>query len=155
MNSCVTLFLDFDGVTHPEPCGSESAFCSLNLIEAVLLDYPSVEIVVSSSWRDHYSLADLQEFFSDAIKARVIDVTPSVKRPSADWLPAQVPRFDRQWECESWLKLNRPWASPWLAIDDRAYWFEPDCRHLLLTQSKLGFTQPDQERLRHMIEERL
>jgi len=30
------LFLDFDGVTHPQPCGDENVFCCLHLIESVL-----------------------------------------------------------------------------------------------------------------------
>lgn len=57
------LFLDFDGVTHPEPCCQEDVFCRLNLIEDVLLGFPTVDIVISSSWRDHYTLEYLRSFF--------------------------------------------------------------------------------------------
>lgn len=45
------LFLDFDGVTHPEVCTAEQLFCCLPLIEEVLRRRPGVDIVISSSWR--------------------------------------------------------------------------------------------------------
>ncbi len=43
------------------------------------------------------------------------------------------------------MKANRPWSTPWLAIDDRAHWFMPDCPNLLLYQAPL----------RAMLQERL
>lgn len=151
----IVLFLDFDGVTHPEPCFEESVFCNLSLIEAVLIEFPSVEIVISSSWRDTFSLDDMREFFAPAVQPRVVGVTPSIKTPSPDWLPGHVPQFDRQWECESWLNRHRERGTPWVAIDDRDYWFEPDCRHLLLTESNKGFQVEHQALLRQMLQERM
>ena len=44
------LFLDFDGVLHPEPSLAKDAFCRLPLIEEILQDFPQVQIVVSSAW---------------------------------------------------------------------------------------------------------
>lgn len=153
MTSC-TLFLDFDGVTHPDPCLAERVFCQLPLIEDVLLEFASVEIVISSSWRDHHSIQELRELFSLEIKSRVIAVTPSITNPGPDWLPGFAPQFERQWECESWLKTNRPWNSPWIAIDDRPHWFAPNCSNLLVTFSNFGFCAEDQELLRRMLKER-
>lgn len=34
------LFLDFDGVLHPEPSLAKDAFCRLPLIEEILQDFP-------------------------------------------------------------------------------------------------------------------
>ena len=46
------LFLDFDGVLHPEPCDEDGEpFCNLPALEAILRDFPAVEIVISSMWR--------------------------------------------------------------------------------------------------------
>ena len=45
------VFLDFDGVLHPEPSLAKDAFCRLPLIEEILQDFPQVQIVVSSAWR--------------------------------------------------------------------------------------------------------
>jgi hypothetical protein len=47
------FFLDFDGVLHPqyehEPVPTELAFCHLARFEAILREFPSVEIVISST----------------------------------------------------------------------------------------------------------
>lgn len=153
-NNCI-LFLDFDGVTHPEPSPSDQAHCLLPLIEAVLREHPTVEIVISSSWRDHYTLEEMRDFFAPDIGARLIGVTPSIKNPGSDWLPGHVPEYEREWEIESWMKSNRPWGTPWLAIDDRHYWFRPDCSNLLLTDRLTGFGPDDQDTLRAMLLERL
>ena len=49
----VVLFLDFDGVTHPEPCTQQEEFCTLHMIEGVVREFAELEIVISSSWREH------------------------------------------------------------------------------------------------------
>jgi hypothetical protein len=46
-----TLFLDFDGVLHPEYCHPDRFFEALPLLATVLLPRPWVEVVVSSNWR--------------------------------------------------------------------------------------------------------
>jgi len=53
------------------------------------------------------------------------------------------------------MKANRPWSTPWLAIDDRAHWFMPDCPNLLLLDSLEAFTDEHQAPLRAMLQERL
>ena len=76
------IFLDFDGVLHPEyveqTVPADVAFCRLPHVEAVLRYYPCVDIVISSTWRTQFSLSELQEFFSPDIAARIIDVTPVI-----------------------------------------------------------------------------
>lgn len=150
-----TVFLDFDGVTHPDPCYPENVFCRMPLIEEVLFEFPRVEIVISSSWRDHHDLDDLQTFFSDSLKPRIVGVTPSIKRPSPAWLPGHIPQFEREWEIESWMEENRHWGARWLAIDDRPYWFRPESTNLLVTDPSYGFSIEDQVTLRSMIKERI
>lgn len=153
-NCSIIIFLDFDGVSHPEPCQQEQLFCYLARIEDVLREYPLVEVVISSSWRDEYSLEQLRHFFAPDIAERVVGTTPSIKRPSSSWLPGQVPEFEREWEIETWLKENRSWDTPWLAIDDRPYWFRPNSANLLRTHSHTGFTLDDQTTLRDMLKTR-
>ncbi|MDR3453338.1 MAG: HAD domain-containing protein [Rhodoferax sp.] len=149
------VFLDFDGVTHPEPCEVDALFVRLPLIEAVLREFDLPRIVISSSWREVHPLGELLEFFSADLAPRVLDVTPLLERLNDRWLPGQSQRFERQNECERWMRENRPWGTPWLAIDDRAHWFEPQCQHLLLTDPDHGFLPGDAPRLRAMIQERL
>lgn len=148
------LFLDFDGVTHPEPCHQEEAFACLKFIEDLLREFPTVQIVISSSWRDFHSIEELRANFSLDMQARVIDVTPSIRKPNEQWLPGSM-AYERQWEIEAWLRINRPKGTNWLAIDDRPLWFEPECRNLLVTERKRGFHLGQVEELRQMILERL
>ncbi len=71
------LFLDFDGVLHPEPCYSDSdLFCHRPLFESVMREFPDIEIVISSTWRQNRSLAQLKALFSDDIAACIVGVTP-------------------------------------------------------------------------------
>lgn len=59
------LFLDFDGVLHPEPLyGDGELFCRLPLLEALLREFPEVSIVVSSTWRDTRTVEELRKLFS-------------------------------------------------------------------------------------------
>jgi hypothetical protein len=152
--ACVVLFLDFDGVTHPEPCFQDNVFCRLDLIEAVVRDFAPVEIVITSSWRDHYPLDILREEFALDLRSRVVGVTPSIKNPSPDWLCGGAPAHEREWEIETWLTANRPVGTPWLGIDDRPHWFRENCPNLLVTNSRVGFQPVQQQTLRLMIRQR-
>ena len=149
------VFLDFDGVTHPATCQVDALFGRLPLIEAVLREFDAPRIVISSSWRVFHTLGEMREFFSADMAERVIDVTPVLERLDDGWLPDPSQRFERQWECEAWLQRNHLQGTPWLALDDWPYGFEPQCPHLLRTDPDQGFGPGDAPRLRAMIEERL
>jgi hypothetical protein len=151
--ACI-LFLDFDGVTHPEVCTKPELFQALPLIEAVVREHVHVEIVISSTWRLHHTFSELQSLFAKDMASRVVGVTPSFKRLSGDWLPNGLEDFSRECECVNWLRQNRPGAH-WLAIDDIDHWFRPGCSDLLLTDPTEGFLPSDQARLASMIQERL
>ena len=153
--STLPLFMDFDGVTHPEPCFKDTMFCQLPFIEEVLREFQPVEIVISSSWREHYSLCELQDMFSPDIGRRIVGMTPTHKLLSSSWLPGSGPEINRQSEIEWWLRHNRPKGQRWLAIDDRPYWFNEGCPDLLQTHRSTGFTPEDKDRLRAMLKERL
>lgn len=149
------LFLDFDGATHPQPCYPENVFCRLHLIESVLRERElrHVQIVISSSWRAHYSLDDMREFFSRDIQDRVIGVTPDIPKLASD--TGQAPEFERERQCQAWMQTNCPPGTPWLAIDDRPEWFSPDCSNLLVTNCQYGFHSDNAATLRDMLWERL
>lgn len=140
------LFLDFDGVTHPEPYDQNAAFQQLPLIEAVVRDFVEVEIVVSSSWRESHSLDELRKFFALDIQHRVVGVTPEI------WDPERPQSFLRECECMAWLTGNRPAGTRWLAIDDRPSWFQPNCPNLFVTDTTQGFLPNQMEMLRRKLE---
>lgn len=133
------LFLDFDGVLHPDPCWSEDRhFEKLPALENVLRDFPKIEIVVSSTWRHKRSLDRLRGLFSSDIAPRIIDVTPD--RAQFPELAELVgPTYLREIEITAWLRCSKePWRT-WVALDDRAHWFRPFCPHLVLCNHDVGF----------------
>lgn len=153
--SKIVVFLDFDGVLHPQPCWQENVFCRLELVEDVLREFKDcVEIVVSSSWRDHFSQDDLRHMFSSELRHLVIGVTPSIVTPSPRWVIGQSPPWEREFEIETWLEGNRTLDTPWIALDDRPEWFRDDCPNLLVTDPAYGFAENQQQTLRLMLRHR-
>lgn len=138
MTMAPILFLDFDGVTHPEVCTAPELFNCLPRIEAVLLHHPLVEIVISSAWREYHPLAELKQRFCPQLRPRVVGGTPLQRQDPSEPALCHV----REIECRAWLTANRPDAA-WLAIDDAPWLFSPRCANLLLTNHALGFTTDD------------
>lgn len=155
MRVSVTLFLDFDGVAHPEWCHYVDRFCCLPRIEQVLREHLTVEVVISSSWRHFTLFEDMCTNFSADIRSRVIGMTSSVEPGMNRHVPEMSVGYSRERECEDWMRRNRAAGSSWLAIDDRASWFQPESVHLLLTDSEHGFQPGDADTLRKMLRERL
>ncbi|WP_162569200.1 HAD domain-containing protein [Variovorax sp. SRS16] len=138
------IFLDFDGVLHPDPCRKSDYFCQLHLIEDVLRKKPEVKIVVSSSWRFDHELERLREFFSPDLRSVVVGVNPVVTRSDGEgWIPRHLLSHHREWECRKWLRQNHAADALWVAIDDMPAWFTPNCENLIVTASAVGF-QPEQ-----------
>lgn len=137
------LFLDFDGVMHPERCDVDKYFCRRELLEAWLRLRPSVVVVISSSWREAHSLDEIQSFFSEDIGPRVVGVTPVLRRCDWEDYDGELPpmRFEREAEVLRWLNgSGEPWR-PWAALDDQAWLFQPFCRQLVLCDGRIGLTQ--------------
>jgi hypothetical protein len=156
------LFLDFDGVLHPEPCYSDEAFCRLPLIESILRDFANVQIVVSSSWRLDWkdpveSTAQMRKHFAPDIALRVIGVTPDHRYLERSTAPQGLGEYPREWECARWLRQHRTKGVPWLALDDRAWWFTPNSPHVMIVDCDSGFTADNETELRqrlHDLEQR-
>jgi len=130
------LFLDFDGVLHPE--GEDHIlngvdFCFLPRLEALLREFPHVKIVISSSWREHLRYKTLMKPFSSDIRARILGMTPY---PGCGLPPPYRPR---EGEILAWLQLHDAVDEPWVALDD-AYWQFDQCKdHLVVCGSFTGF----------------
>jgi hypothetical protein len=153
LENSMILFLDFDGVAHPQPCFDANLFCRLHLIEAVLRERAllDVGIVISSSWRENHTLKEMHAFFSQDMQGRVIGCTLDLTKLTSDWLPGQAQEFARERECQAWMQTNCPLGTPWLAVDDRADWFRPDCANLLVIDGRYGFHPDNAAALRHML----
>jgi hypothetical protein len=81
--------------------------------EAVMRDFPAVEIVISSTWREQFGLNALRAKFSPDIAARIIGTTPL----AADALPPHMVEV-REWEIATWLQRNHRQGEEWIALDD-------------------------------------
>lgn len=135
------LFLDFDGVLHSDWDRPPVPFSQLPLLEQVLREHLHVNVVLSTSWRETDPLEVLREPFSDDIRARVIGATPVLNPITRAQYPHPLSKAERQSECEAWLVEHRTPAYPWIAIDDRHWWFEPDCPRLFITAQKTGLIE--------------
>ncbi|WP_228897684.1 HAD domain-containing protein [Acidovorax sp. Leaf73] len=133
------LFLDFDGVLHPEHCHESKHFCCLPILEEVLRQAPEWKVVVTSTWRlDQPFEAILQRFSPDI--ARVIEgVTP--KYCDLSNVPDTLVGYQREAECHAWLRTNDVSHINWLALDDRSWLFRPFSKSLFLIDGREGLTK--------------
>ena len=104
------IFLDFDGVTHTIQSSELGYFQHVPALEEVLREFPSVQIVISSSWRFFEDFEQLKSHFSPALRERIIDVTPTLE---PNWL-----HHARFLEISAWIDQNDYWGD-WLALDDQ------------------------------------
>ena len=146
------LFLDFDGVLHPEydrqAAPADVAFCHLPRFEAVMRDHPEVEIVISSTWREQFPLDDLRARFSPDIAARIVGATPITPRIDGKYLPAR-----REGEILDWLRQAERAHEPWLALDDAAWQFQQHRDRLIACTWYVGFDDAAEAALRAVLAE--
>ena len=142
------LFLDIDGVLHPDGAGSHADFCCLPLFaEALQAADPRGElpIVVSSAWRHTQRLDVIKGHFPAAIRQQIVGVTPFIADAHAASIGSSIAgvagtvagRHPRQAEITLWIRRNAPKAQ-WLAVDDRAGGFADRCPDVFLVPGPTG-----------------
>ena len=159
------LFLDFDGVLHPnevylsksslvELRGEGSLLMHVPVLERLLAPYPQVRIILSTSWVRaigfDFTLRQMQKLIPRSTLFNHI--------AGATWDPKMVREgrdpFD-EWtrfqQIQFHVRLND--VKNWIAIDDLYSggegWPEAHRERLVLTESKLGLGSPEaQEELR-------
>lgn len=132
------VFLDFDGVLHPNFAAEGQLFCKMPLLADALNGLPA-DIVISSSWRFQWELPRLQSVFPAALQPKVRGVTGA----------AHVGRHAR------WNEINAYCAAQgianWRALDDAFFEFPKDCEHLILCEGGRGLEASQCEQLRHWL----
>lgn len=147
-NPGAILFLDFDGVLHPigNRTGGAEDFRSLPLLIGLLEEFPTVRIVISSSWREVYDMELLLELLG-AAGERVIGATPCIRADLA-------PMHWRHAEIMAWVR-QEGYAGPWLALDDASQEFPDLCDELVLCDQSVGINEQVVAKLRHRLTKEL
>ncbi len=144
----VVLFLDFDGVLHPRGgAAAGERFSKRPFLEALLREscLQHVVIVISSTWREAYSLKSLVGVFSEDIQPRVIGATPILDDSATDYL--------RYREIREWLNKH-PVISRWVALDDAVEDFPHGRRmNVVFTDPDVGLEQEAINSLRRLLEQ--
>lgn len=139
-----TIFLDIDGVVHPDDAADvrveedgrlqffgEELFVWCSILESLVCG-KNVQIVIHSTWRHHYRLHELQEFFPEPIRLNIIAVT----RGNA--------RFD---SVKRFIDEHQGIAQRgFIVLDDTTDTFPKDYSHLILCEGKKGISCGDVQR---------
>ena len=144
------LFLDFDGVLHPEGEGhlpSDSReFCFLPRLEKLLRQFSDVNVVISSAWRVRVSYEALVAPFAEDIRSRIIGVTPTRYTGRAHSYA------HRESEILAWLEQNCASGQQWVALDDAEWQFDTHKDRLVVCCSFSGFNEIAETDLRSHFE---
>lgn len=124
------LFLDIDGVLRRQdaPRYQLESAC-LKAFEDAVCWIPEAEIVISSSWREGFSLGELRGFFSAGLHARIIAVTPLARSRDG---------HARHREVLAFLRARGMQTRRWIAIDDDREHYPAGCEVLLIDSAR-GF----------------
>ncbi len=147
------LYLDFDGVLHPEDVYFHPArgvylsrisetrrhtlFVHAPLLVSVLAPYPDVQIVLSTSWVQHRSYSKALKRLPVSLQARVIGATFHDGHMSRDnWFA-----LSRGAQVLGDVARRRP--AHWVALDDDDVdWPEKHLSKLVKTTPMLGLSRP-------------
>ena len=113
--NCSVIFLDFDGVLHP---GISGSFCYKPAFEALMRQYPDVDIILVTSWRLNSEKDYLLQRFSPDIAGRIAGGTPDYR--------GRAPRFN-----EILAVVNHYGIEKWLVLDDDRREYPEPCPELI------------------------
>jgi HAD domain in Swiss Army Knife RNA repair proteins len=121
------LFLDFDGVVHPQDHTNHPAgwFRWLPILANLLTPWPDVKIVVHSSWRYEHTDAELRDLLG----------------PLSARFAGSAPRGPREQAIESVLQANKSLVQAHLVLDDDAQEFTTGRVNLVVCDALEGLTQ--------------
>ncbi|WP_019281330.1 HAD domain-containing protein [Vibrio anguillarum] len=127
-----TLFYDVDGVLHPNDVGNLS---SVNFLISIIDKVPSLQLVMSSNWRETMDLEFFERIFPKKIKERTIGFTPVL-----DIYP-----YRRQREIEAFATHFN--ISRYLCIDDQEQLYESGWHNLYIIDRSCGLDDKNREEI--------
>ena len=128
------LFLDFDGVLHPNGSAMADCFCLLPALLDTIAPF-EVNVVISSSWRHHRSMRFLKSLFPRPFRKRVVGTTGVAS-------PGPYARWE---EIRSYLSEHR--ATSWRALDDFDFEFPAACPQLIYCNGNRGCQRQELEHI--------
>lgn len=150
------LFLDFDGVLHPDAvylergrpvlrAAGELFMWSRYLVDA-LANAPHVRIVLSTSWARELRFARARDYLPAELRAKVIGATWHSGMASDD--EHRPLGRGTWWDTSTRYQQIRRYAdraglAQWIAVDDHPEgWADADRDKLVVTDSNLGLSAP-------------
>lgn len=141
----ITLFLDYDGVLHPDTVYLVSGepellgdnnqlglFCWIDHLIEVIGDL-DLEIVLSTTWKDHLGFERAAGYLPDELRWRVIGHTVShLKFPHMSRYRA-IRNYVNEHNIQDWIALD----------DDDEEWSVEDIDNLVLAHGDSGISAPD------------
>lgn len=146
------LYLDFDGVLHPDEvyrirgklvlrCDGMNLFEWAPLLIEQLEPYPGIRIVLSTSWVRVLGFNEARGWLPEALQRRVIGATWHREMDQNWWQ-----MLSRHQQVS--LHARRHKVARWLAIDDDIEdWPKAHRAPLVATDGMLGIAAPDTHRL--------
>lgn len=144
------LFLDFDGVLHPDAVymtrkgptlrAEGTLFMWAGLLTDVLHDFPQVRVVLSTSWVRHLGFSRARSYLPEPVKERVIGAT---------WHSG----MGKGWVDQNWWDsasryeqicryVSRAHLASWVSIDDDSEgWPTEALGHLVYCDGQFGLAQ--------------
>lgn len=152
-----TLFLDYDGVLHPDAVYREGGrivlradgfrlFEWVGVLEDLIAPYPALQVVLSTSWVQVLGFDVAYSHLSEGIQQRVVGAT---------WYQTAPRRWNRLSRYEQIRHtVERHHLCSWLAVDDDgAGWGAEHRDNLILTDPLLGIgANAAQRELREKLE---
>lgn len=159
------LFLDYDGVLHPDAAYYVSSrrnahielraegtlFMWMPILEQILASYTSVRIVLSTSWVRELGFAKAKGFLSPGLQSRVIGGTWHSKmarhKEGSHRVPDLWSELTRYQQIAHYIQTKKP-TVPWIAIDDNFVGWDPSVAHRLVpTDGATGLSDPAAQQL--------
>ena len=138
------VFLDFDGVLHGTNQHSLGLFEHIHAFcDTVRPFLSTVQIVISSAWRETHNLEKLKGFFTTDIAQLIVGVTPQ----NID----SYKEGGRQREIMDYCKINNILNEQWVALDDMYRFFSDNCKNLIWVDGETGLSKKNLEDLTNFL----
>lgn len=138
-----TIFLDFDGVLHVNGFDGGPKFEFMPDFCAAIRPYiGNFHIVISSSWREEFSLNVIRDFFEDDIQPAVVGFTP-----------VHIDGYTqggREREILSYCSTHGISMDAWIALDDMYKLFSTS-KNLIAINGDTGIGYGDLKILTHFL----